>query len=357
MSNDIAKVDGLDAITRGLAVFGGLGPQQSLPKHLRNPADCAILAAVGEAIGINPVLAVMQCHLVDGRLVLPAEMMAARVMASPVCEWWVLVESTDRIATIETLRRGSPRPTRMSYTIEQAARAGLAGHGTWQKHPEAMLRARCTSALARAVYPDVIAGAYVEDEGAEIRGEYREQPAPTGRVYDIREAEPVRVDGLEHPALALESEPFAEPPEPRAWWDRWRAACAGLPFADALAILRGAGIDTDSEPAVRDRWPSAEEAARKAARCSQPSRSRDGQGYELQRKPDGAWRCNCEAGAFGRPCIHAKAAEVAFWRRLMPGKAWATIAAVCGDVPADDRLDEAMALVASWREMILEGDA
>jgi hypothetical protein len=38
---------------------------------------------------------------------------------------------------------------------------------------------------------------------------------------------------------------------------------------------------------------------------------------------------------------------------MAPG-AWATIAAVCGDRPADDKLDEALGLIRSWRDMVAE---
>jgi hypothetical protein len=49
--------------------------------------------------------------------------------------------------------------------MEQARVAGLVrGGGQWQTYPEAMLRARCAAALARIVYPDLVAGVYDPDE-------------------------------------------------------------------------------------------------------------------------------------------------------------------------------------------------
>jgi hypothetical protein len=51
--------------------------------------------------------------------------------------------------------------TRVSpFTIEEAQAAGLAGKDNWKKYPAAMLRARCVSALSRAVYPEAVLGIY-----------------------------------------------------------------------------------------------------------------------------------------------------------------------------------------------------
>jgi hypothetical protein len=80
----------------------------------------------------------------------------------------MLVESTHDTATYRTHRVGEPEPVTISFTAAQAKAAGLSGKDTWQKHPDAMLRARAASSLARAVYPDLILGIYTEDEAEEI---------------------------------------------------------------------------------------------------------------------------------------------------------------------------------------------
>jgi hypothetical protein len=45
-----------------------------------------------------------------------------------------------------------------------ATQARLTGKDNWQKHPDAMLRARAVSAAGRAYMPDVLAGVYVPGE-------------------------------------------------------------------------------------------------------------------------------------------------------------------------------------------------
>jgi hypothetical protein len=107
--------------------------------------------------------------LVKGKVSLSADAMVGLVKRAAVCAEWHVVDSTAAECTITTTRVGDATPTSLTYTIAMATRAGLTGSQTWRAHPEAMLRARCGAALARAVYPDVCGGLYEPDEAEEIR--------------------------------------------------------------------------------------------------------------------------------------------------------------------------------------------
>jgi hypothetical protein len=65
---------------------------------------------------------------------------------------------------IEYRRRTWTKPERFSFSIDDAKRAGLTSGNTWQKYPQAMLRARCISAVARMAFPDSIGGMYLPEE-------------------------------------------------------------------------------------------------------------------------------------------------------------------------------------------------
>ena len=147
------------------ALCADIGTSNLLPGPLRGkPADLMVILLTGEELGISPMKAVRSIYVVDGKPTLSADLMGGLVMASPVCVYLRPVRVDDRAAEYETLRRGWPEPMRMSYTIEQAQNAGLAGKGNWAKHPAAMLRARCIAALVRAAYPDIMMGIYETDE-------------------------------------------------------------------------------------------------------------------------------------------------------------------------------------------------
>jgi hypothetical protein len=127
-----------------------------------------IIIATGMELGLSPMQALRGIHVVEGKPVLSADLLVALVKRSGACEYFRLVESTPERATYETLRKGEPKPTPLTWTMEDARRANLVGRQNWKAHPAAMLRARCAAALARAVYPDLLLGVYEESEGEEI---------------------------------------------------------------------------------------------------------------------------------------------------------------------------------------------
>ena len=142
-----------------------------LPRGIASPEAAFTIIATGAELGLSPMASLRSIHIIEGKPVLSAALIAGIVQRRPdLCEGFVLVESSDTIATYETTRRGQA-PVRMSFTIEQAQRARLTDKDNWKKYPHAMLRARASAELARAVYPDVVGGLYDPDEipGAEVR--------------------------------------------------------------------------------------------------------------------------------------------------------------------------------------------
>lgn len=135
-----------------------------LPDGLRGkPADVLITLITGHELGLSPMQSVRGLHVVKGRAVMSADLAVGLVKRNSACRHFRLVASDDKAATYETLREGEPEPTRMTFTIDQARQAGLVADN-WKRFPSAMLRARCSLALARAVYPDVLQGVYDPDE-------------------------------------------------------------------------------------------------------------------------------------------------------------------------------------------------
>lgn len=135
-----------------------------LPPDLQGKeSDIVVTVMAGMELGLAPMAALRSIHIIKGKPVLSADGMVAVVQGSGLCEYFVGIESSDKIATYETKRRGAPVPQRLSFTIDEARLAGLTGDN-WKRYPAAMLRARAKAALARDVYPDAIAGVYTEDE-------------------------------------------------------------------------------------------------------------------------------------------------------------------------------------------------
>jgi hypothetical protein len=157
-----------------MAVKSGL-----ISEAISTPEAAFVIIATGLELGLSPMQSLRGINVIDGKPVLSADLLVALAKRSPDCVYFRLVESTYERATYETLRRGDPKPTTLTWTLEDARRADLIGKRTWKAHPAAMLRARCAAALARAVFPDLLLGVYEESEGDEIR-ESKSRPYSRG---------------------------------------------------------------------------------------------------------------------------------------------------------------------------------
>jgi len=172
------------------------------PDALRNrPQDALIVLMAGRELGFAPMQSLRMLSVIKGKVTLSADATVALVRRSGECVEWRCVETTRERATYTTRRKGDTEPTVLTWTIEQATRAGLVGGQGWRSYPEAMLRARCASALARIVYPDLVAGIYDPDELAAPLDAPRTQvetvrPVVEAQVVEVK-AEAVAVDVVE----------------------------------------------------------------------------------------------------------------------------------------------------------------
>lgn len=143
-----------------------LSGARTIPESLqKSPADCMAIIMAGAELGLAPMQSIRALVLIKGKPTLSADAMGALVKSRrDVCEYLLLKHSDAVKATYATKRAGDPEPTTMSFTIDEAKAAGLAGNDNWRKFPAAMLRARALSAICRAVYPDLLLGVYDPDE-------------------------------------------------------------------------------------------------------------------------------------------------------------------------------------------------
>ena len=176
MSNAIVTFEpkSLDEAER-LAVT--LSKSLMLPEALRNkPGDVLFVMMAGRELGLAPMQALRGLNIINGKPVMTADMTVGLVLSHPeLCEYFEVTETTATKATAVTKRKGR-EPQSLTFTIEDAQRAGLTGKDVWKKYPGAMLRARVTQMLARMVYPDVVAGIYEQGEAEEISGKTTRPP-------------------------------------------------------------------------------------------------------------------------------------------------------------------------------------
>lgn len=196
-----------------------------IPSHLRNEGEIVATILAGRELGLPPMTALRSIYIVEGKVSLASDLQLALMLRAGVRSEWL--ETSDKAAKLRLERPGS-KPAVFSYTLEQAKRAGLAGKGNWEKHTEAMLRARCVSAAAKAYAPDVLAGVYVPDEIEEIsesRVEHDEPVMMTTQASVAAQLEASSAVAEEQARMRLESD---------ALCDQWKLDLEKLTTPKAL---------------------------------------------------------------------------------------------------------------------------
>lgn len=150
------------------------------------------LGLLCQAEGRHPAEAARDYHIINGRPSLKSEAMLARFQqAGGKVEWHEYTHE----AVSGTFSHPQGGSLKVSWTMQDATRAGLTGNPTWKKFPRQMLKARCISEAVRGIFPGVLSGLYAPEEVQEF--------AP---VQVITEPEPLQIE-------SPKEEPKQEVPE------------------------------------------------------------------------------------------------------------------------------------------------
>ncbi|GAA4075601.1 hypothetical protein ACFFOS_27525 [Nocardioides kongjuensis] len=140
-----------------------------VPRGLRGSATATAAAILyGREVGLPPMTALTQTHVIEGKPAMSAEAMRAMVLSQGHA--LEIVETTGTRCVMRARRANSDNWTTLEWTIDLARQAGVAGKGVWKNYPRQMLQARTTTELCRLVFPDVIHGFRSLEEFNELEG-------------------------------------------------------------------------------------------------------------------------------------------------------------------------------------------
>ena len=162
---------GLDLARRDPLALGKVLAASGMFKDATDENQAAVKVIAGLELGIGSIPAMTGIHLIEGKPVVGANVMATLVKRHPRYDYRV-VEHTDRVCSIDFLERdpaaagGWRLAGNSTFTWDDAVRAEVAGKKNWKKHPKNMLFARALSDGVKFYAPDVTAGApvYTPDE-------------------------------------------------------------------------------------------------------------------------------------------------------------------------------------------------
>lgn len=131
-----------------------------LPAQYREkPGNVLLAMELGDALGIPPIQAINDVHVIEGKPSASANLIGAMVRKAG---HKLRVSGDDTYATAQIIRADDPDFTfEVTWTLDRAKHAGLLPGkpaSNWAKYPAAMLKARAITECARSATPDALYG-------------------------------------------------------------------------------------------------------------------------------------------------------------------------------------------------------
>lgn len=153
MNNQLIPFDQQLTLADAIAKSGMFG--------IKTRDQAIVLMALCESEGLHPVKACQDYHIINGRPALKSDAMLVRFhQAGGKVEWKQYTDES--VSAVFSHPQGGTID--ITWTFEQARKAGLTNKDTWKAYPRAMLRARVISEGVRTVWPGANAGMYTVEE-------------------------------------------------------------------------------------------------------------------------------------------------------------------------------------------------
>ena len=211
-----AVTDSWTAVVRDVAILAQqICDTEFVPKTMQgNPGKVSAAILYGREIGLPPMNSLAAIHVINGKAGVSAEVMRSMVLQAG--HDFEVVEMTSARVTVRVRRRGTQSWTDVSWTQEDAKRAGLLKNATYTAYPRQMLMARASTELCRVVFPDVIHGLHSTEELEAMPADDVDEPAALAEPAPARRT----VQRKRKPAPAAQPAPAqrdeAPVPEPPA---------------------------------------------------------------------------------------------------------------------------------------------
>lgn len=137
-----------------------------VPKdYQRKPGNILVAMQWGAEIGLQPLQAMQNIAVINGRPSIWGDAMLALVRGSGLLDFIREELSEDGTKATCTVKRKNEEPAVSIFTMEDAKKAGLSGkQGPWTQYPKRMLKLRARSYALRDIFPDVLKGMAIAEE-------------------------------------------------------------------------------------------------------------------------------------------------------------------------------------------------
>lgn len=148
-----------------------LASSNLLPKqYQQRPENLLWAIQYAESLGVHPMVAVTSIHVIEGKATASAQLIGGLVRRAGH-KLRVTFDRQAMRATAQIIRADDPEHTFESvWDLDRARSANLANKSVWKQYPDAMLKARAITEVARDAAPESLYGViYTPEEiGAEV---------------------------------------------------------------------------------------------------------------------------------------------------------------------------------------------
>lgn len=191
---------------------GKIASTDFVPDAMRGkPAVVAAAILYGRELDLPPMVSLRSINVIKGKPALSAEAMRAMILAAG--HELTFQEMTSARCVIVGRRKGQDATTTVTYTMDDAKKAGLAGQQQYSKMPRQMLAARATAEIARLIFADVIGGLVADIEVDDDAAEPIAAVTPITRAKRAKampDAVPAEPEPTPAPAVEQDPEPVLD---------------------------------------------------------------------------------------------------------------------------------------------------
>ena len=158
---DINELNSVACTVAKSGLFGAKSPEQAY-----------VAIATGMELGLKPMQALRNIVVIQGKPTFSADGAFAVVRNHPEYGGieWIKQDAQEASCKITRVSKGGQLKETFvgSFSMKEAAAAGLANKDNWKHYPARMLRARALSFACRDAFPDVLNGLYTPEEIKEV---------------------------------------------------------------------------------------------------------------------------------------------------------------------------------------------
>lgn len=137
-------------------------------KDVKSAAQALVKIIAGREQGLSPIESMTAVYILDDKICYLTKVFTAKIKKTKVFDYKVK-NSTEEICTIEFYENGELLGT-SSYSIKQAAKAGLVNKDNWRKYPQSMLFNRAASIGMKMFVPQILGGVNLYEDFDELPG-------------------------------------------------------------------------------------------------------------------------------------------------------------------------------------------